>query len=81
MARDLYFFLCSSSYFLSLASSLISNFSITPRRSRSVVILSKCPAVLNVLLNDKTLHKRPPKRALDLALTLALDQNLFANFV
>ncbi len=43
--------------------------------------LDQCPVVLNVLLYDETLHKKPPKGAAALPLTLALDQNLFANFV
>jgi len=41
--------------------------------------LEQCPVVLNVLLYDETFHKKPPKAAAAHPLTIALDQNLFAN--
>jgi hypothetical protein len=38
--------------------------------------LEQCPVVLNVWLYDETFHKKPPKAAAALPLTIALDQHL-----
>ena len=54
-----YFFLCASSYFLSLASLFFEKqFLEHPAPGRD---LKQCPVVLNVLLNDKTLTKASEK--------------------
>jgi hypothetical protein len=73
--------LCSSSIFRELGFFLEKQFFDHRAPLRIGRDLEQWPVVLNVLPNDETLHNGFQRVPRGLAVTLALDQNLFANFV